>query len=241
MIASSYSYRLERWGYPPTRVSSRLAKSNVENQTRCRERLRWTSTTNGGNAVKSLLLVPLLMITTSALADVSSGPGNAVAVSVSSKSLTGTFEFPRDEDWYKVKLTAGREYAIEGSPVEELTITLYSPSKSTIATEGVDPNFDSGIEYKAKKTGWYFVKYADASSGPYPTIFRFRISSDCGSDARTTCNLTTRAVQHRLIAFSSDEDWYRMKLGVGGYRIVLDTGGGDAVVKIIDHSEHAEE
>jgi hypothetical protein len=183
--------------------------------------------------VSTLATLSICVAATNANAsDVSSGPGNAVKTPVTNQFSQGTFEFPRDDDWYKVYLNKGDEYAIEAQPDQQLDIGLYSPSRSLIATEHVGSDFDSGIEYRATTTGWFFVKLLELSSEEYPASYQFRVSTDCGSGINTSCKLKVGVDQNRQFAFSWDEDWYRMNLDARNYTITFDTVGGCADLDI---------
>ena len=180
--------------------------------------------------------------------DYSATTGTTGAVTVGS-STTGSIDFLRDTDWFKVALVAGKVYRfdLEGSPSGAGTWRdpylggIHDPNGTLIANTS---DHDSGagrnsrVEFTATETGTYYVDVGAAhhsqASGSQTGTYKLSVSERSDDyDAATTGTTGTVSVGGSATGsmdFGRDIDWFKVELEADRiYRIDLEgwaTGAG---------------
>ena len=160
-------------------------------------------------------------------ADVPGGKQTGARLPLGPAFTAGTFERAGDSDWYRVTLERGRDYAFFLDAVDSARLRLRDaggrilPLKDAFdATED-----DAGFEYRAERTGTYFVEaLKDASADPAFKAYRLRATQDCQGDLPTTCTLAFGQEKQGLLTWSDDPDFLRVTLRKGQtYTVELNT------------------
>jgi hypothetical protein len=151
-------------------------------------------------------------------ADIPGSAATKATLPVSIERTQGRFEVKADRDWYKVSLRRGRNYAVSGIGCHKLTIKLRNASGSLIRQVSDSGGFIEivGFEYRAKRTGTYFLEYKEALECETSSDHYFTgISGDCPGDKSTNCSATIPSVLRGSTAFDGEEDWFQVSLRGG--------------------------
>lgn len=151
-------------------------------------------------------------------ADIRGNANTTATLPISGTYTPGEFEIPGDSDWYKVTLAAGTDYAVSSGGSFGLDIKLRDAAGRVLASAHDGYYEDGGLEFRAPRSGTYFVEYKDTpspDSGAYPGSYRARVMSDCRGDRTTKCVLRPGRPQTRQTAWYADRDWFRVALTKG--------------------------
>jgi hypothetical protein len=154
-----------------------------------------------------------------AAGDIPASRSTKVTLTIGTTPTAGTWEYVGDSDWYKVKLTAGQNYAFrlnEVGDASSLTLTLRGPNGASIKVSEGDDDSDAGLAFVPKVSGTYYLDarlggFSDGASGAY----QITAGPDCAQGPRTTCKLQLGIRQDRQILFSADADWYGIAMTTG--------------------------
>ena len=156
-------------------------------------------------------------------------------------SVTGVVNFAADNDWFRVNLTAGREYTVQllgapsGSP-----LTLADPylrgihdSAGALITGTANDDFgtsrESRVVFTPMSTGQYFISAGGygAGLGAYRLAISETVVADVPGNNTSTATLAVGGRQTGVISPAADEDWFALSL-VGGTPYILDLIGDPA-------------
>jgi hypothetical protein len=162
-------------------------------------------------------------------ADVPSGPRTGATLPVRSGLTAGTFEVAGDSDWYRVRLEQGRDYAFLLDSQDGARLRLRDAGGRILQHRdsfAFDEN-DGGFEYRAERTGTYFVEAvqdASASADPSFNGYHLRVTQDCQDDLSTRCTLGIgEEKRQQQLTWSADSDFLRVTLQRGQtYTVQLD-------------------
>ena len=147
---------------------------------------------------------------------------------------TGSIDFARDVDWFRVSLTAGQSYRITARGADSGAGTLadpeigglYDASGRIIVGTGNDNSAgtpDAQTLFTATATGTYYVAVnaADDGTGSYSvTVASVAANTDLPANVTTTAVLQAGGTQSSVIDTGGDADWFRVSLSAGTtYRI----------------------
>lgn len=159
-------------------------------------------------------------------ADVRGDRSTRATLPVSSAYTPGTFEFRKDSDWYKVTLAAGTDYAVSSNGSYGLVVRLRDAAGRVLTSVHDGDYTDAGFEFRAPKSGTYFVEYQETPNPDSGNTGRYvaRVMPDCRGDRTTTCTLRPGKPQTRQTAWFEDVDWFKVALTKGRtYTVTLDT------------------
>jgi len=162
------------------------------------------------------------------------------AVSVNG-SVSGTIDFAGDQDWYRVTLVAGNQYAFELLAVDSGLGTLNDPLLRLLNGSGTELVLDddsgvgleSRITFTASAGGTYFLSaqgYATDTGTFQLTVTNLGSAVDVAGSTATIAAVADGAPATGTIGAAGDQDWYRVTLATGHqYRFDLlgiDSGVG---------------
>jgi len=156
--------------------------------------------------------------------------------------VTGSLDYPRDRDWYRVALQQGQTYrfSLDSADPPGGGARLGDPLLRVIGTNGDElaRDDDGGdalnayLEFEAPRTGDFFVEargFSDLAEGGYRLRAR---AGDIPADITTDITLSAESGDYRegLLSPAGDKDWYAIELGDSQtVRIQLMTGGATPV------------
>ncbi|NML14071.1 pre-peptidase C-terminal domain-containing protein [Azohydromonas caseinilytica] len=147
---------------------------------------------------------------------------------------TGSIDFARDVDWFRVALTAGQTYRITARGADSGSGTLadpeigglYDASGRIIVGTGNDNSAgtpDAQTLFTATATGTYYVAVhaANDGTGSYSVaVNAVTASTDLPANVTTTAVLAPGGTHSSVIDTVGDADWFRVSLSAGTtYRI----------------------
>jgi len=161
-------------------------------------------------------------------------------------SVRGNIERGRDEDWFKVHLTAGQRvtFNLEGSPTNQGTLSdpylrgIYDSTghvnlQEIQAYENGTDQYNSRVTFTAPYTGDYFVEAGGYRFDllPFSSTGSYRLSATLTDDFSATTSTTGRvsvggSVQGE-IENVNDVDWFRIDL-MAGQQVTFDLEGSTA-------------
>lgn len=171
----------------------------------------------------------LLLSCAEAAADLAGTAATRATLQPAAAPSTALFEFPTDSDWYKIKLKAGRDYAVSvrsQNPDAGAKVLIRDPKGIVLAGVDESPYTTAGLEFRAAKTATYYLEYrAPGGATPVPLTYHPHIVDDCRGDPVTTsCTLEQGTPQQRQLAFAADVDAYRFVAEAGrAYSVRLTT------------------
>ena len=152
-------------------------------------------------------------------ADILGSKSTTATLTINGAIKTALFEKAKDSDWYKVQLTKGNSYAIRidsGAPYNAVEPSILGAVRSStgasLASAIDDPDTVGGFTYTAVRTGTHFVEYKHLGGAPLPTGYQARIETDCSSDSKTKCSLTTGTERKGVFNYAQDIDWFKVNL-----------------------------
>lgn len=170
----------------------------------------------------SLGLAAVLGPPSASAADVPGSTASTVQLPNSFVNTEGSFaEKFADRDWYRVRLESGESYAIRGAPCQEaaepdIRINLRDSTGKIIRGITVTDSFAlSGFEYRAQKTGRFFIEYREIDECVLEGVYQAGFSRDCTGGKSTTCKTVVGGGGQGTFAFEGDQDWYRVALQAG--------------------------
>ncbi len=165
--------------------------------------------------------------------------------------VSGTLDFPRDADWYRITLQGGQTYrfaldSVEGEHAFDPLLRLLSSTGGELARDDDGgPGLNSAIEYTPSTTGVYYLEargFSDEAVGSY--VLRARLG-DIPADATTDLSLSSEGdYVEGVLAPSGDKDWYAFDVAEGGtVRLALSNGGAQPVGDplLIVYDSHGQE
>jgi Ca2+-binding RTX toxin-like protein len=169
--------------------------------------------------------------------DVAGGIGTSRTVPLGD-AVAGRINAAGDQDWYRVTLTAGHQYAfdLQGEPSDQGTLDdpLLRLLDSTGAALGFDDDsgqgFDASILFNAPETGTYYLSAQGYSSsvGTFALgAFDLDDPRDVLAEAGTGSSLPMQGAVTGTINPSGDEDWFQVEL-VAGRQYRFDLQGSDS-------------
>lgn len=165
--------------------------------------------------------------------DIRGTTGTKVEITKLGQAVSGTINWPGDQDWFKVHFNAGKTYNIDlrgeptgnGSLVDSFIYGIYDTNGNLIdATEDNDSgvSFNAFVEYTADKDGDYFIAAGgfDVFNGSYQLIVSI---DDYDNSIDTSGTLSIGAPPKTgTIETSGDIDWFKVNLKEGStYQIDL--------------------
>ncbi|MBF0158507.1 MAG: pre-peptidase C-terminal domain-containing protein [Magnetococcales bacterium] len=142
------------------------------------------------------------------------------------KSVTGKIEALSDEDWFAIKLTAGKAYLFNLDAATPAAGSLADPflqlmdrdgTTVLIANDDVATSPNAQIIYTPDKSGTYFLAAMGAGTGQYrlsAAVDATRID-DYVSDVTTTGRLAVGSPVKGNLETPQDSDWFTMTLTAG--------------------------
>lgn len=134
-------------------------------------------------------------------------------------STRSSLERIGDSDWFKVSLTAGRDYNIYFFADYGASLAVRSPSGTRLKTQqSYGTEGDQGVEFRPSVTGTFYLEMFTNSAAQYaPGIYDLSINSDCRTGTATHCTLpvgTTLTGQH-CDPVIGGADWFKLSLQGG--------------------------
>jgi hypothetical protein len=152
-------------------------------------------------------------------ADIPGGKQTGAKLPLGTAFTAGTFEKAGDSDWYRVTLEKGRDYAFSLDAVDSARLRLRDAGGRILPLKDAfdASEDDAGFEYRAERTGTYFVEAVkDASADPMFEAYRLRATQDCQDDLPTRCTLTLGEERRQQpLTWSDDPDFLRVTLQRG--------------------------
>lgn len=177
-----------------------------------------------------------------AAGDIPASPNTTATLTVGSDFTDGTYEVPRDVDWYRVALKAGEDYAVAVGLYRDSQASVIAPDGAAVLARSV-PDGDGaaltlGAEFRVPKDGTYFVEaYQRYPQLPGSSPYIVRVSPDCRGNATTRCRLKPGVTRNALTAFGSNIDWYRVSLErsrLYDIRLAWTDSGRSTFVNLVD-------
>ncbi len=154
-----------------------------------------------------------------------------------STPIAGSLGQSNDSDWYKVSLTAGRNYGFllsgDGSleTLDNARIRLYDSTGSTVLVTSYK---GTTLEVLATLTGTYYIAiddYQSESQAEGNFLLRPMLSDTIVSNTATTSALATNGQAISTIDAPGDSDWFRAYEASGlTYGYTITSGAGAAGV-----------
>jgi Ca2+-binding RTX toxin-like protein/methionine-rich copper-binding protein CopC len=165
-------------------------------------------------------------------APVTDAQANSIATTTSlavGTATTGSIDFARDQDWFRVSLAAGQTYRISargadsgaGTLADPRLVGLFDATGHIIVGTGVDNSDgtpDAQTLYTATAGGTYYVAVAaaDDGTGSYAVqVQTVTSSADLAANVGTTATLGVGGTQSSAIDTAGDTDWFRVSLTAG--------------------------
>ena len=171
----------------------------------------------------------LKLLSTSSSADtVGQTPATATALAIGTP-VSGSVNFARDIDWYKVNLSSGQDYKIDvrglssgaGTLADPEILALYNASGVAIPGAGNDDapgTLDAQALFRPTSTGSYYVAVdaADDGTGSFRvSVEAVASNGDLAANATTTGRLAVGGSLSSMIDTAGDVDWVRVTLTAG--------------------------
>ena len=154
-------------------------------------------------------------------------------------SAISSIDSTRDQDWYKIKLSAGYSYEFSvtggrGSQLKDSYLTIYNSKGRKIA---YDDNSGKGkhalLSYSTSKTGNFYLgiqggKKANSVGSYKITSTKSELDTIAGNK-RTKSSINTNKAKASVsssIDVAKDQDWFKAKL-TSGYNYKFDVTGGN--------------
>lgn len=149
------------------------------------------------------------------------------------QSREGAFQYPSDQDWYRIRLAAGESYRFtltgaEGSEIDPV-LSLYDNEGEQIGgdDDGGD-GFNSYLEFTAPSDGDYYLgasAFSQEATGGYTLA---ALAGDIPPDASTDASLSADGdYRDGVLSPAGDKDWYRIDLTEGqSLRIAVTSAEG---------------
>ena len=138
------------------------------------------------------------------------------------QSINSSLDFPSDNDWYRIRLTAGESYRSSltssgDSPLGDPLMRLYDSNGAEVAfDDDGGEGLNSYLEFTAATTGNYFVE-AGAFGGE--AVGGYTLTANAGdipSDSSTDVSLSAQGdYREGVLSPAGDRDWYRIELAEG--------------------------
>jgi methionine-rich copper-binding protein CopC len=172
------------------------------------------------------------IITLSALSNttdiISANTSTTGTITLGSTGINGTIDVARDDDWYRISLTAGQSYVInlrgadsgQGSLIDPRFVGVYNSSGAIIAGTGND-NYsnspDAQITFRPLTSGVYYLAAGGANdlTGSYRLTIEPTLSSDISDNVTTTAVLNVGGSVTSQIDNDDDVDWIKIRLTQG--------------------------
>ncbi len=171
----------------------------------------------------------LHLLSTAAGAD---DAGNTIATTASltvGTAKSGTINFARDVDWFKINLTAGQQYAVNVRGFDSGAGTLANPELVGIynavgvltpgtGNDNLPDSPDAQSLFRPTASCAYFVavKAADDTTGTYTvSVNTEAVSGDLPDNSTTTASVAAGAPLRSEIDTSGDVDWIKTTLTAG--------------------------
>ena len=174
-----------------------------------------------GLAAAAALLSAAPVATTAAAPDIPGNNATSARLPVRTEATRGDFRTDRDSDWYKVELVGGQDYAVyfySDAARTHAKLNLRDPSGRVVRRISADPHTDEGFEFRAQRSGTYFVEALAGMLEPFPCCpdrplgYALAVAKDCSDDATTQCSLRPGSPQRRATMSHADWDRYRATL-----------------------------
>jgi Ca2+-binding RTX toxin-like protein len=144
-------------------------------------------------------------------------------------ATTASIDFARDEDWFRVSLTAGQTYRISargadsgaGTLADPRLVGLFDAGGHIVVGTGVDNGDgtpDAQTLYTATAGGTYYVAVAAANDGTGSYAVQVQTvtsSADLPANVGTTATLGVGGTQSSVIDTAGDADWFGVSLTAG--------------------------
>jgi hypothetical protein len=145
------------------------------------------------------------------------------------ETATGTIQFPEDQDWFRIDLTAGTDYIFVLSGIESGGGTLSSTNLMLMdSSGGYLASHTKYLFHTPTSSGVYFL--AAQGMGAVGTYALSAMTDDFSDNASTTGTLTANGSVKGTLHGGTDQDWFSITLSAGGsYAFSLegrDSGGG---------------
>lgn len=155
-------------------------------------------------------------------------------------STNGRLEAAGDTDWFRIALTAGKQYTftLESGTSDGLLdpyLKLYSSDGTTLVEESDDANgLDSQIDVVITATGNYYLEASSGSSGSgtgtYVIAASLPIADDYAAAISTTGRVTAGSSATGNLEIVGDNDWFEVSLVAGKlYSLTLESGATDGL------------
>jgi hypothetical protein len=183
------------------------------------------------SAVLCTSLLAVVPVTAMA-ADIPGNKQSTVTLPISDAIKAGLFETRGDSDWYKVKLEAGKTYAvfIDGNgPGDFSELVIYANIRSASGAKlagdrGIPSLLQGGFTFSPTATGTYFVEYKHDGDSVAPIGYAARITTDCRQDNKTACLLELGKLRKGSLNYAEDWDWFKVVLSTAkNYTLKLES------------------
>jgi Ca2+-binding RTX toxin-like protein len=160
-------------------------------------------------------------------------------------SVAGTIDTAGDQDWYRVSLTAGRQYRFDLRGLDSGQGTLEDPLLRLLDASGFEIgenddvdfplNHDSSITFAVALSGTYFLSAQGYQDESFASLGTFRLGvtdlgavpSDVPGNTTTGVSVPVGGSVTGLIDVAGDTDWYRVSL-VAGHQYRFDLQGASS-------------
>jgi Ca2+-binding RTX toxin-like protein len=220
--------------------------SNDDYGTSLNSRVTFTPSTSGtyyfsaGGYTTSQGAYEMRLLTATTTTDPEANTTATTAVVPIGGSATGTINFARDVDWYRVQLTAGQTYEISargsssaaGTLGDPQIVGLYSATGAIIPGTGNDNagSSDALTTFRPTATGTYYVAVNASNDGVGTYTVRAQVAATTGdlpANPTTGAVLAAGGTVSSAIEAAGDRDWIKVSL-TAGTTYTIDLRGADS-------------